>query len=140
MEVQVTRAVLVDTAALIVMTHRQDALHAAARQTMLGLAAVGTPLVTSDWILTEFLGSTTRGPRRAAAVEAIRRMRSSRSTSIVEATRAGWDAAFDLLQSHGDKAWSLVDCTSMTICREHGISRVFTHDRHFKQAGFEILL
>jgi predicted nucleic acid-binding protein len=28
----------------------------------------------------------------------------------------------------------------MVVCRENGIERVLTHDRHFAQEGFEILL
>lgn len=135
-----TRVVFVDTAAFIALTHRKDALHSVARQTMTELAASGVSLVTSDWVLTEFLGSSTRGTHRAAAIEAILRIRGSRNTTVVEATRGGWDAAFELLQSHADKSWSLVDCTSMAICHEPGIRRVFTHDRHFKQAGFDVLL
>jgi hypothetical protein len=29
---------------------------------------------------------------------------------------------------------------SMEICRERGITSVLTHDRHFAQEGFEVLL
>jgi predicted nucleic acid-binding protein len=43
-------------------------------------------------------------------------------------------------KDRSDKYWSLVDCISMIICDERKIYRVFTTDRNFQQAGFEILL
>jgi predicted nucleic acid-binding protein len=48
--------------------------------------------------------------------------------------------ALCLYESRPDKRWSLVDCASMIICQRMKIGRVFTHDHHFRQAGFEILL
>ncbi len=39
-----------------------------------------------------------------------------------------------------DKEYSLTDCMGMVICREYGITDVLTHDHHFAQEGFTILL
>jgi predicted nucleic acid-binding protein len=50
------------------------------------------------------------------------------------------DRGLDLYERRGDKAYSLTDCMSMEICRERRIKRVLTHDHHFTQEGFEILL
>jgi len=38
-----------------------------------------------------------------------------------------------------DKSFSFTDCTSFTIMRELHIRKVLTGDRHFREAGFEIL-
>jgi hypothetical protein len=56
------------------------------------------------------------------------------------ATRRGLDDAAKLFESRRDKAWSVVDCASMLVCRRRSIERVFSHDEHFAQAGFTCLL
>jgi predicted nucleic acid-binding protein len=49
-------------------------------------------------------------------------------------------AAWDLLASHSDKSWSLVDCASFVVMRERSISAALIADHHFDQAGFSRLL
>ncbi len=132
--------VFVDTAALIALVNRDDALHGRAVRVQSELAGRATPYVTSDWVLSEFLGGAARRPLREAAIRAVERLRQSRRTTIVPATRVDWDRAFELFTSRADKDWSLVDCTSMLLCQDQAIRRVFTHDHHFSQAGFEVLL
>jgi predicted nucleic acid-binding protein len=39
-----------------------------------------------------------------------------------------------------DKGYSLTDCISMEAMREEGLTRILTHDAHFAQEGFIILL
>ena len=38
-----------------------------------------------------------------------------------------------------DKEYSLVDCMSMTLMRERGITHVLTNDHHFRQEGFTVV-
>ena len=45
-----------------------------------------------------------------------------------------------LFAGRADKQYSLTDCLSMQVMREMGISEVLTHDQHFTQEGFIILL
>lgn len=46
----------------------------------------------------------------------------------------------ELYETRLDKGYSLTDCISMNVCREMGIQEILTHDRHFEQEGFSILL
>jgi predicted nucleic acid-binding protein len=39
-----------------------------------------------------------------------------------------------------DKGYSMVDCISMMVMKNRDISEVLTHDKHFSQEGFNILL
>ncbi len=48
--------------------------------------------------------------------------------------------ALQLFEARLDKGYSLTDCISMNTCRELGINEILTHDGHFEQEGFEILL
>lgn len=47
--------------------------------------------------------------------------------------------AWDLFSRWGGSGASAVDCASFAIMRRFGIRRVFTFDKHFRTAGFEIL-
>jgi len=67
-------------------------------------------------------------------------LRESKSFEIIEATHDQWAHGFDLFSERTDKEWSLVDCISILACEQRGLRQVLTSDRHFAQAGFEILL
>ncbi len=45
-----------------------------------------------------------------------------------------------LYKARPDKAYSLTDCISMALMNHLGISKVLTHDSHFAQEGFSLLL
>ncbi|MEH1970358.1 type II toxin-antitoxin system VapC family toxin [Nostoc sp.] len=49
-------------------------------------------------------------------------------------------AAWELLKSREDKAWSLVVSTSFIVMQQLGIKEALTTDHHFEQAGFLRLL
>ena len=48
--------------------------------------------------------------------------------------------ALDYYRARQDKEWSLVDCASILIMQTEGITEALTHDHHFEQAGFKVLL
>jgi predicted nucleic acid-binding protein len=39
-----------------------------------------------------------------------------------------------------DKQWSLTDCISFVVMEREGIADALTGDKHFEQAGFNVLL
>ncbi|MGH9945809.1 MAG: type II toxin-antitoxin system VapC family toxin [Pyrinomonadaceae bacterium] len=59
---------------------------------------------------------------------------------IISRTETALLEAIELYESRLDKGYSLTDCISMNVCKELGLREVLTHDRHFEQEGFEILL
>lgn len=59
---------------------------------------------------------------------------------MIRQTPELFDAGLELYHRRPDKGYSLTDCMSMAICTEQKIEQVLTHDRHFAQEGFEILL
>jgi len=132
--------VFVDTVALLALANRDDALHARARKVHEDLTLSRRTLITSDLVLTEFLGAAVRQPLREAACRMIQRLRDSVRTRIVPADRQRWDEAYELYAARPDKQWSLVDCDSILLCQQESIRQVFTQDRHFIQAGLEVLL
>ncbi len=133
-------AVFLDTAGLIGVFLASDSLHAMAVEILDSLAVSGTPLVTSDWVLIEFLNATANLRHRVGAAGFVRSLLADPGVTFVRSSHVGLQGALKLYESRPDKEWGIVDCSSILICKEMGIKRVFTHDRHFRQAGFEILL
>jgi predicted nucleic acid-binding protein len=132
--------VFLDSSGLLALLNRRDALHDHALRVRDELVSQQAHLVTTDWVLSEFLGAAARLESRVYAARWIVQLQQSRLTTIVEASRQGWLEAFALYRTRPDKAWSLVDCASMLLCRNRTIRQVFTHDHHFEQAGFRALL
>ena len=62
------------------------------------------------------------------------------ATTIVRQTPELFDRALDLYRRRPDKGYRLIDCTSMVVCRDLGITDVLTRDAHFEQEGFRRLL
>lgn len=46
----------------------------------------------------------------------------------------------DLYEQRLDKGYSLVDCISINVVRDRGITEVLTNDHHFEQEGFASLI
>jgi predicted nucleic acid-binding protein len=49
-------------------------------------------------------------------------------------------SGLEFYKARPDKEYSLTDCLSMMIMWEYDITDVLTHDKHFAQEGFRILI
>ena len=78
--------------------------------------------------------------RRKAVTLFVRDLLADPTIETVPHTRSAFLAGLTLYESRLDKGYSLADCISMTVARERGINDVLTHDNHFKQEGFNLLL
>lgn len=97
-------------------------------------------MFTSHWVLAEYRGSMSQVPTRRIALRLVDSVQASPRITVVSADAAPWERALGLYRERPDKEWSLVDCVSIIICEQHRVRRVFKADKHFVQAGFEILL
>ena len=59
---------------------------------------------------------------------------------MVEISPGDEQRGWDLYGGRRDKSWGMTDCTSMIVMQDRQIVQVLTADRHFEQAGFEVLL
>lgn len=102
----------------------------------------GATFVTSDSVFVEvlaYVGGIGEYHRRQA-VQLVHASRGDANTEVIPQTRNLFDLGLELYGNRSDKAYSLVDCMSMVICKDHEITSVLTHDHHFAQEGFDILL
>lgn len=127
----------VDAWFFIARLDRADSHHAAARKIEARLRFPS--LVTHDGVLTEVL-SYFSGHGRNARLEAARVVRDVVNTmTAVPASRDLFIRGLHLYEQRPDKEYSLVDCMSMTLMRERGITHVLTNDHHFRQEGFTVV-
>ena len=132
--------VFADAAYFIALLLPNDDLAAAARSANKTLP--GIQIVTTDAVLVEYLAhvSGAGSNLRLLAVRSVEALLVDPDVLVVRQELTLFAKALDLYKSRPDKAYSLTDCMGMVICREYGITEVLTHDHHFEQEGFTILL
>ena len=133
-------AVFVDTLYWIASINRQDQWHVRALEIEAGIT--GRRLVTTEAVLIEVLNyfSGYGADARTEAVGIIHDILNDTQVETVAQTRDAFLAGVELYRARPDKGYSLTNCISMNTMRERGIREVLTHDRHFSQEGFAILL
>ena len=131
------QAYLVDTWYLIAALAPDDQHHLNAERIARRLQ--GVALVSHDAVFHELLAYFCEDGRRMRqlAVDSVRRFR--RGSLVLESNRDLFDRALVLYESRADKEYSLVDCMSMVVMRDRGITHVLTNDHHFSQEGFTLV-
>ena len=67
-------------------------------------------------------------------------LRDQPDVEIVPASSELFRQGCELHAQRHDKEWSLTDCTSFTVMKQRGAVQALTSDRHFAQAGFQVLI
>lgn len=124
----------------IALANPADASH----RTALGFSQTTSDsvLVTTDEVLIEFLNyfsAAGERKRRIVVIMVEETMKNSRMI-VLPQTRGSLLSGIALYKARGDKAYSLTDCISMNAMRERNITEVLTHDQHFVQEGFTVLI
>jgi predicted nucleic acid-binding protein len=99
-------------------------------------------LVTTEEVLTEFLNYYAgTGERRRRIVGAMcEHVLVHPKITVIAQTHDSFLKGLNLFRQREDKGYSLTDCISMSLMREREIQKVLTHDSHFTQEGFAVLL
>ena len=99
-------------------------------------------IYTSEPVLIEIFGHITRANQRVKreALGLLEDLRSDLLVEIIPQTPKLFNDGLDPYRRRLDKGYSLTDCMSMSICKWLGIAEVLTHDNHFAQEGFTLLL
>jgi predicted nucleic acid-binding protein len=97
-------------------------------------------IATHDGILSEVLAYFSGEGRlvRRRCVEFVRARQQDPRWHVARASDL-FDRALLLYAERPDKGYSLVDCISMTLMRDRGITHVLTNDHHFRQEGFTVV-
>jgi uncharacterized protein len=135
-----SQPVFVDTAAWIGLIDRSDALHAPAKLVLAALQRERAILVTTELVLIEVANSLATPPIRGKVVTFVEGLRSNERVRVLSDDPTLLSEAWRLFGQRPDKSWSLTDCLSFVLMARDRITRAFTSDHHFEQAGFVRLL
>jgi predicted nucleic acid-binding protein len=109
------------------------AAHAWAKQS-------STPIVTTEYVVLEVANFLSPIPTRDLFGHFLSVVRTNPRVTLVSASSDLLEGGCALYLARKDKSWSLTDCISFEIMRERGITDALTADRHFEQAGFNLIL
>jgi hypothetical protein len=134
------KAVFVDTMGWFSLLNRCDAFHDQASAAMERLRLERVPLVTSDYVADETatllkMRGAERGLERFFAV-----LDESSALTLTFLGPERFREAQRMFLKQRDHGYSFTDVTSFVIMRELQLRHAFTHDKHFREAGFELLL
>lgn len=99
-------------------------------------------LVTTESVMVEVLNyfSEFSAEMRQTVVDTVRDILVDPDLEYVSNSPTFFLHALDFYEQRPDKGYSLTDCISMLAMREMGLREILTHDSHFEQEGFVILL
>lgn len=129
-----------DTGYLIALEASDDQHHDAALRHWREEILVAPPLIiTTSYVFDEVVTFFNSRDRHAKAIEIGRRLQASDTVEIVHVTRELFNAGWLLFQERSDKRYSLTDCISFVVMERRQIENAMAFDRHFEQAGFQLL-
>ena len=126
-----------DTSFYVAAVNPRDALHAAATE---WAEVYRGGIITTEYVLIEVGNWLARSGDRQVFLKLAKQIRADRRTTVVPSSSALFQRGLDLYARRPDKSWSLTDCVSFAVMREHGLADALTGDHHFEQAGFHVLL
>lgn len=99
-------------------------------------------LITTDVILIEVLNFFAEHGEEARlrVASPTEEILTNRDTEVARHSHESFLAGLTFYKARADKGYSLTDCISMNLMRERNITEVLTHDHHFAQEGFTLLL
>ncbi len=128
--------IFVDTAYVLALINERDQYYEKAQE--IADLIEGRELLITDAVLLEIGNALARGFKEQA-IEVITYFVESEEVEVFYSSSEFFEKAFAFYKKFGDKDWSLVDCISFVVMRERGIKQVLTFDRHFEQAGFDLV-
>ena len=132
--------VFADTLYWVAILNPRDQWHRAAVE-MRGMLD-GIRLVTTETVLVELLNYFAEsGPDpRNAAVLMVESIIEDEEVEFISNEPDTFMKALSFYASRRDNGYSLTDCVSMLAMKQRDLSEALTHDSHFEQEGFVVLL
>jgi predicted nucleic acid-binding protein len=131
--------IFVDTGAFIARYVRRDGHHSRAKRAWTEIEKHRIACFTSNFVLDETFTLLGRQTSYSFAAERARALLGSKALTILRPDAEDELEALDLFARFADQEVSFTDCTSFALMRRHRLGRVFTFDRHFLAAGFDVL-
>ena len=134
------KVAFVDTLYFVALFNPRDQWHERAIAASKLLAE--TKLITTEDVLVEllnFFSEYGEKARRGAVTQAEGTL-SGANIEVAPQSHEAFMAGLTLYKARPDKGYSLTDCISMQAMRAENVTEILTHDKHFTQEGFTVLL
>jgi uncharacterized protein len=128
--------IFVDTGAFLALYIKRDQYHDRAHKVF---RALSRPFSTSNHVVDELATLLGRIAGFRFAADRIDDLYASESLEVLPSTRNDEIEAVRWMRKYSDKEISFTDCVSFALMRRLGIHVAFTFDRHFSDAGFEVI-
>jgi predicted nucleic acid-binding protein len=130
--------VFLDSVGLLALWNRSDQWHPAADRAFAQVTKNQDALVTTTFVLAESGNAAARRPFRNDAVQLRESFEAAKA--LIWPTEEDWRLAWNAYQRGEADAAGIVDHLSFAVMRRLDITQAFTTDRHFRAAGFEVLI
>ncbi len=127
----------IDTGAFLARYLVRDAHHR--RVLSIWRQLPGQPLFTSSHVLAETFTLLGRRASYAFAAERAEEICASEAFQILRSAAEDERAAIGLFRKFADQRASFTDCLSFVLMKRYRLRTAFTLDRHFLDAGFEVI-
>ncbi len=95
--------------------------------------------ITTDFVLSEVFTFLRRKVGYPAGIKFYEAIKASEDITIIYTGQKTFEQSIATLARYHDKEFSFVDCVSFTVMEERHLTYAFTFDKHFSQAGFELV-
>lgn len=129
----------IDTGAYFARFYDRDRYHIDSLAIWNYLEEKGTVTITSNHVLDELATLLARRSSYRFSGMKIREIYDSGNTIIERPSEEDERKALRYFEKFADQNISFTDCLSFVIIEKYSIHKVFTFDRHFEYAGFEII-
>jgi predicted nucleic acid-binding protein len=131
--------IFIDTGAFVARYIRQDSHHRRARRAWAEIDRNRSRCFTSSFVLDETFTLLGRRASYAFAADRTRALLGSTALTTLRPDADDETRAVDLFAKFADQQVSFTDCVSFVLMRRHRFERAFTFDRHFADAGFQVM-
>ena len=132
------RTVFLDTSYAIALVINNDTNHINDSALSKKLFQEKIQTITTELILIEIADSLSKISFRHESIGTTDKLR--QISHVVEVEKNILQQAWALYKSRSDKDWGFTDCFSFVVMKKYDIKQSLSTDKHFEQAGFEILL
>jgi predicted nucleic acid-binding protein len=128
--------IFVDTGAFLALYIKRDQYH---RQATKIFPTLPRPFSTSNHVVDELATLLGRIAGYRYAADRVDDLYASESIDVMASTRDDEIDAIRWMRKYSDKDISFTDCVSFAMMRRRSIRTAFTFDRHFRDAGFQVI-
>ena len=131
--------IFIDTGAFLARYLSHDQYHRSAVPVWEKLGSNNENCFTSNFVLDETFTLLARRAGYDFAVQRAKNIYASQALNIFRPDKKDELNAINYFAKYADQHVSFTDCISFVLMRREKIRRVFSFDRHFEMAGFDLV-